>query len=138
MSLIIPRSILPDDWMFGAYRRWRSLSCSLPERTSENPMIEFNGVRSSWLIVARKSLLSRFISKRARFACASSSTLRSRSPLTSRSSCCMATRLWSIRLKACDSSSNSSPVWIWLRMVSLPAAIASETSRRCLTGLTIT
>ena len=65
-------------------------------------MIEFSGVRSSWLIVARKSLLSRFISNRARFACASSSTLRSRSSLTSRSSCCMATRLWSIRLKACD------------------------------------
>ncbi len=50
----------------------------------------------------------------------------------------MATRLWSIRLKACESSSNSSPVSIWLRMVSRPAAIASETSRRCLTGLTIT
>ena len=101
-------------------------------------MIEFKGVRSSWLIVARKSLLSRFISKRAMLAWASSSTLRSRSPLTSRSSCCMATRLWSIRLKACESSSNSSPVWIWLRMFSLPAAMASETSRRCFTGLTIT
>ena len=82
MSLIIPRSILPEDWMLVAYRRCRSLSCSLPARTSEKPMIEFSGVRSSWLIVARKSLLSRFISKRARLAWASSSTLRSRSSLT--------------------------------------------------------
>ena len=101
-------------------------------------MIELSGVRSSWLMVARKSLLSRFISYRAMFAWASSSTLRSRSLLTSRSSCCIATRLWSIRLNACDRSSNSSPVWIWLRMFSRPAAMASETSRRCFTGLTMT
>ena len=93
MSLIIASSILPDDWMLPAYRRCRSLSCSVPERTSEKPMIELSGVRSSWLMVARKSLFSRFISKSARLAWASSSTLRSRSLLTSRSSCCMATRL---------------------------------------------
>ncbi len=43
-----------------------------------------------------------------------------------------------MRLNACESSSNSSPVSIWLRIVSRPAAIASETSRRCFTGFTIT
>ena len=62
MSLIIDSSIRPLFWMFEAYRRCFSASCSLPESTSEKPMIEFRGVRSSWLMVARKSLLSRFIS----------------------------------------------------------------------------
>ena len=42
--------------MLLAYRRCRSPSCSVPESTSEKPMIEFSGVRSSWLMVARKSL----------------------------------------------------------------------------------
>ena len=68
MSLIIPRSILPEVWMFAANRFWRSFKVSEPDRISEKPMIELSGVRSSWLIVARKSLLSRFISNRARLA----------------------------------------------------------------------
>ena len=52
MSLIIARSILPDDWMLPAYRRCRSLSWSVPERTSEKPMIEFE--RGPQLVAHRR------------------------------------------------------------------------------------
>ena len=45
-------------------------------------MMLLSGVRSSWLMVARKSLLRRFISYSRMLAWASSSTLRSRSALT--------------------------------------------------------
>ncbi len=83
-------------------------------------MMLLSGVRSSWLMVARKSLLSRLVSYSAMFARASSSTLRSRSAFTFLLRSCMFARLRSMRLKACDRSSNSSPVWISLRTLSSP------------------
>ena len=43
-----------------------------------------------------------------------------------------------MRLKATARSSNSSPVWISARSSMLPWLIASLTSRRCRSGLTIT
>ena len=47
--------------------------------TSEKPMIALSGVRSSWLILARKSLLARLASSACVQACAilSSAALRS-------------------------------------------------------------
>ena len=96
----------------------RSAGCS-DSSTSLKPRMLLSGVRSSWLMVARKSLLSRFDSYSAMLAWASSSTLRSRSALTLRQRSCMLTRLRSMRLKAWLRSSNSSPVWISLRHVQL-------------------
>ena len=52
-------------------------------------MMLLSGVRSSWLMVARKSLLSRFISYSRMLAWASSSTLPSSSALASCNSSCV-------------------------------------------------
>ena len=51
--------------------------------TSENPMIALSGVRSSWLIMARKSVLVRFAVSAASFASCNAS-LASRRSVTSR------------------------------------------------------
>ena len=110
----------------------------MPARTSLKPRMLFSGVRSSWLMVARKSLLSGFISYSRMFTCASSSTLPSRFTLACRSSSWMVISVRNMRLKAVESSSNSSPVWISARKAMLPRVTASLTSRRCRRGLTIT
>ncbi len=137
-SLMRASSCCPLDWMLAAQRCCFSLRPLEVWSTSLKPRIELSGVRSSWLMVARKSLLSRLDSYSARLAWASSSTLWSRSPLTLRKRSCIVTRLRSMRLKAWLRSSNSSPVWISLRTFSSPALMASLTSLRCLIGLTIT
>ena len=62
MSLIISSSIVPERWMLPTYRFCLSSSAAIELSTSLKPMMLLSGVRSSWLIVARKSLLSRFIS----------------------------------------------------------------------------
>ena len=62
ISLIISRSIRPELRMFSTYRFCFGSSDSIEPSTSEKPMMLLSGVRSSWLIVARKSPLSRFIS----------------------------------------------------------------------------
>ena len=86
-------------------------------------MMLFSGVRSSWLMLARKSLLSRFISYSRMFSWASWSTLASRSVFTLRSSAWASVRCRSMRLKALASSSNSSLVWMSARSSVLPRLI---------------
>ena len=63
-------------------------------------MMALSGVRSSWLMVARKSLFTRFISYSRMLAWANSSTLTSRLPLTLRNSCWIVVKWRNMRLKA--------------------------------------
>ena len=62
---------------------------SIEPSTSLKPRMLLSGVRSSWLMVARKSLFRRFISYSRMLTWASSSTLPSRSAFTCRSSSCV-------------------------------------------------
>ena len=101
-------------------------------------MMLFSGVRSSWLMLAIKSSLRRFISYSRMLSWASSSTLESNSWLTCLSSTWASVKCRSMRLNDSASSWNSSFVWISARTCKLPLLIPSLTSRRCLSGLTMT
>src|SRR5581483_11793984 len=62
MSFTRCKRCVPLSWMLLAKRRrWAPAGPSPGSSSisSENPMIEFSGVRNSWLIVARNSLLAR-------------------------------------------------------------------------------
>ena len=54
MSLMIVRSASPESLIVSRQSCWSSLRC-VPSKISDMPMMPFNGVRISWLIVARKS-----------------------------------------------------------------------------------
>ena len=83
--------------------------------------------------------MSRFISKRARFAWASSSTLRSRSWLTVAQLLLHGDEVVEHPVEGVRQLLELvAGLDLGCGSVSLPAAMASETSRRCLTGLTIT
>ena len=97
-----------------------------------------SGVRNSWLTVAKKSLFSRFISYSRMLAWASSSSRSSNSLLLCRKSLCWLSSWRNMRLNAAPSSSNSSPVRIDARCSTSPSRTALATSRRCVTGFTIT
>ena len=138
ISLIKLRSCSPELRMFPAQRICFSVKFWVLINRSLKPRIEFNGVLSSCDIFAKKSLFSLLDSNNAKFACANSSTFRSRLVFTFFNRSCMLTRFLNIRLNAWLRSSNSSPVWISLRTFNSPALIASLTSFKCLTGFTIT
>ena len=71
MPLTTERRCVPDSWMSAAYSRRRSASSRISASftsISEKPMIALSGVRSSWLMVARKrplAVLARSASRRA-------------------------------------------------------------------------
>ena len=67
MSLMISRSPSAERVMVCASRRWRADS-SVPCRSSDIPITPFIGVRISWLILARNSLLALLARSAASFA----------------------------------------------------------------------
>ena len=78
---MMPSSASPAVWTPWAYCRCRS-SSSVVSRSPVRPITPFIGVRISWLMVARKSDLSREASMAASRADASSVSIRLR-PLMS-------------------------------------------------------
>ena len=69
MSLINPRRCFPLEWICSRNRlRVAGVNWPLPAsiNSSENPRMALRGVRSSWLMLARKTLLWRFASRSLR------------------------------------------------------------------------
>jgi len=93
MSLIRPSRCLPLECICSRKRlRVAGGNCPLPAsiNSSEKPRIALSGVRSSWLMLARKTLLWRLASPSFTFACLmrSSSRARSSEATTADMNCC--------------------------------------------------
>ncbi len=78
MSLITPSSARPEDRMVSANIRWR-VSSLVPASSSAMPSTPLIGVRISWLMVARNSLLARSAARAASTAASSRATVSSSS-----------------------------------------------------------
>ncbi len=88
-------------------------------------MIEFSGVRSSWLTFARNSFFILFASYSVTLLSASSTSFKSSDLFTRKSWSCLFFRFSSIVLKTSESCSNSSPVLMSLRSERSPLATRS-------------
>ncbi len=120
--------------MLPTYRPPLASAAVVSFSSSAKPRMLFRGVRSSWLTLARNSLLRRLDSYRATLLSASWPTLTSRALLLWRSRSALAVRLASIVLNVSDSCWNSSPVLMWERMFRSPAATLAAVSWSTRTG----
>ena len=73
MSSMIPSRLCPAVWMRSSISRWLALRGSRPTIRAR-PMTEYSGVRISWLMWARNSLLARLASSASRCAWTSRSS----------------------------------------------------------------
>ena len=81
MSLITVRSASADDLTSPTDSRWSAVS-SVSRIRSVMPMMPFIGVRISWLMLARNSLLDRLAASAASCARRIASSARFRSPMS--------------------------------------------------------
>src|SRR5437588_712398 len=79
MSLTTARSEWADDLTISRYSRCSRLS-GVPRASAVMPRMPFMGVRISWLMLARKSLLARLAASAASLACIIDSCARFCSP----------------------------------------------------------